>query len=291
MKTMELVRLLDIPEEVEKQLADYENSREIIIPDDLISRILERSQWDDSIKKLQELLGDDPAGIKILWELLHIVSTYSYEEYGKRGIPDDIFIATMKFCTRYLREHDKHFGEYKFKEAWWFPRQISLCEYRIGALEYEFVDGEEREIAIHIPADADMRKESVARSLEEFEQFKKRYYPQWENVSMTCDTWMLMPELKEFLGEDSNIIAFQDLFEIDIVNHDATWYRNWIFPGAGSVDTDLPEDTTLQRSLKKYLLAGNKFGVAKGHLVRNVSSVELVCAAKGGRPGSVKGMT
>lgn len=263
---MELVRLLDIPREVEEQLAAYEHSREILLPDELLGRILKRSQWDGGMQKLQELLGDDPAGVKILWELLHIAGTYSYMEYGKRGIGDDVFIATMKFCTRSLREHDKHFGEYKFTEAWWFPRQISLCEYRIGALEYEFVDGEEREIAIHIPADADMRKDSIARSLEEFKQFRDKYYPEWENVIMTCDTWMLMPELKELLGEDSNIVAFQNLFAIDIVNYDAMWYRNWIFPGAGSADEDLPEDTTLQRKLKEYLLAGKKFGVAKGHL-------------------------
>lgn len=133
-------------------------------------------------------------------------------------------------------------------------------------MEYEFIDGEEKEIAIHIPSDADLRSQAVARSLEEFAQFVKKYYPAWENVPMTCDTWMLMPELKELLGEDSNIVAFQNLFTIDIVNYNATWYMGWIFPGAESVDENLPEKTTLQRRLKKYLLEGKKFGIAKGHL-------------------------
>ncbi len=266
METMELVRLLEIPEEAAKQLADYEQNRDLTISEALTGQILERSQWEDGIKKLQELLGDDPAGVKILWELLHIVCTYSYGEYIKRGIPEEIFIATMKFCTRFLRERYKTFRDYNFVWAWWFPREVSLCEYRIGALEYEFIDGEEKEIAIHIPSDADLRSQAVARSLEEFAQFVKKYYPAWENVPMTCDTWMLMPELKELLGEDSNIVAFQNLFTIDIVNYNATWYMGWIFPGAESVDENLPEKTTLQRRLKKYLLEGKKFGIAKGHL-------------------------
>lgn len=75
-----------------------------------------------------------------------------------------------------------------------------------------------------------------------------------------------MPELKEMLGKESNIIAFQNLFEIDTVDYDATWYMKWIFPGIENIDESLPERTTLQRKMKKYLLDGKKFGVAKGHL-------------------------
>ena len=44
----------------------------------------------------------------------------------------------------------------------------ALAEYRIGALEYEFVDGEEREIAVHIPSDADMSVQSIQSSLAYF---------------------------------------------------------------------------------------------------------------------------
>ena len=94
------------------------------------------------MRQLQSLWDDDPDGIKILWEQLNIVSGYTYGEYCKRGIPEEVFAATMKFCTRFLREHYKTFGFYKYVCAWWFPRQMSLNEFRIGALEYEFIDGE-----------------------------------------------------------------------------------------------------------------------------------------------------
>ncbi len=266
MKNTELYRMLEIPDEVEKQLINYGKSRNVSIPNVIINKILKRDEWNEGIQELQELLEDDSDGIKILWELLNIISNYSYEEYRKRNISNDIFVATMKFCTRFLHEYHQTFQTYKFVWEQWFPRQISLNEYRIGALEYEFVDAENREIEVHIPSDADLRKRSVAQSIKNFNEFRAKHYPGWKTVKLTCNTWMLMPELKEMLGKESNIIAFQNLFEIDTVDYDATWYMKWIFPGIENIDESLPEKTTLQRKMKKYLLDGKKFGVAKGHL-------------------------
>ena len=266
MKNTELYGMLEIPDEVEKQLINYGKSRNVSIPNVIINKILKRDEWNAGIQELQELLEDDSDGIKILWELLNIISNYSYEEYRKRNISNDIFVATMKFCTRFLHEYHQTFQTYKFVWEQWFPRQISLNEYRIGALEYEFVDAENREIEVHIPSDADLRKRSVAQSIKDFNTFRAKHYPGWKTVKLTCNTWMLMPELKEMLGKESNIIAFQNLFEIDTVDYDATWYMKWIFPGIENIDESLPERTTLQRKMKKYLLDGKKFGVAKGHL-------------------------
>lgn len=266
MDNNKLYELLEIPEEVTKQLATYEKTRSKEIPDDIYTKLFLRTEWDEGVKELQTFLGDDPDGIKILWEQLNIVSSYTCGEYIKRGISENILIATMKFCTRFLHEHYRNFGTYKYVWAWWFPRQISLCEYRIGALEYEFVEGTEREIAVHIPSDADMGIKSIQRSLSDFYQFRDKYFSQWKDVPLTCDSWMLMPELRQFLNADSNIVAFQKMFEIDTIDRNATWYMGWIFPGCDKVDDTLPENTLLQRELKQYLLAGNVFGIAKGHI-------------------------
>ena len=262
----ELYEILDIPGEVQAKLYEYGAGRESDIPNELFRMLLCRSQWVKGVAELKSFLGDDPDGIKILWEQLHIAGEYSYGEYVKRGISQDIFTATMKFCTRFLHEHFRNFGIYKYTQAGWFPRQLSLLEYRVGALEYEFVDGEEREIAVHIPSDANLSKDFVRRSLDNFYAFRSRYFPDWDGIKLTCCSWMMAPALQLLLGENSNIVAFQRLFEIDSVDLDATWFIKWIYPGYLLADETLPEKTTLQRELKKYLLAGNKFGVAKGHI-------------------------
>lgn len=266
MENKQLYELLEIPNDVVALLNKYEAAREQDIPSEIYDKLFKRTEWEYGIKELQSFLGDDPDGSKILWEQLNIVSKCSYDEYVSKGISKDIFVNTMKFVTRFLYDHHHTWGTYKYVWAWWFPRQMSLSEYRIGALEYEFVDGDEREIAVHIPADADMSRLSVQQSLSDFYDFRNKYYEDWKDVKLTCDTWMLMPELEEFLGEDSNIVAFQKLFDIEYIDREATWYMGWIFPGYSEMDDKLPEKTLLQRRLKKYILEGNKFGVAKGHI-------------------------
>ena len=153
-----------------------------------------------------------------------MVCQYTYGEYVSREISEDIFIATMKFCTRFLYEHDNIWGTFKYVWAWWFPRQIMVQEFRVGALEYEFIDGREREVAVHIPSDADMSRDSIQASLAAFYQFRETYYPEWKDVKLTCDTWMLMPEHQAFLGESSRIVGFQKMFEIEQINREETWY-------------------------------------------------------------------
>lgn len=277
-----LYELLDIPRQVRGRLDEYGADRKDALPDEIYRRLFSRGEWDRGVKELQAFLGEDTDGIHILWEQLNIVSSYTYDEYVRRGISEDIFVDTMKFCTRFLQEYHMNFGEYKYVQAGWFPRQMSLREFRIGALEYEFIDTEdpaEREIGVHIPSDADMGRQSVQQSLQEFKSFRDIFFPEWQGVRFTCLTWMLMPELRDILPPGSNIIAFQDLFEIDSVDTDATWYMEWIYPGHGEIDEELPERTSLQRELKKYLLAGNKFGVAKGHICPGEGDAEELFSA------------
>lgn len=261
-----LYELLELPHEVRTLLNAYGAERTQEIPEEIYCTLFVREKWDEGIKELQCYLGDDPAGMKILWEQLNILCQYTYGEYVKRGISEDIFTATMKFCTRFLYEHYAVWGTFKYVWAWWFPRQIAVQEFRIGALEYELIDGEEREVAVHIPSDADMSADSVQASLSAFYSFRETYYEDWKDVKLTCDTWMLMPELQEFLGMNSRIVAFQRLFQVDDINREATWYMGWIYPGYDVVDDKLPEKTLLQRKLKKYLLEGKKFGIARGHI-------------------------
>lgn len=121
---------------------------------------------------------------------------------------------------------------------------------------------------VHIPSDADMSVASIQESLSAFYEFRKKYFASWVDVKLTCDSWMMMPDLEKILREDSNILAFQRRFEIDSIDREATWYMGWIYPGYDAVDSNLPEKTGLQRELKKYLLAGNRFGIAKGHMVQ-----------------------
>lgn len=266
MDNSKLFHMLDFPVEVTEALEAYGKSRVLQIPKDIKENLFKRVCWEAAVVELKELLGEDEYGYKILWELLHLVCKHTYAQYQKKGISDEIFVATMKFCTRYLEEHYRNFGMYCFTMAWWFPRELAFLEFRVGELEYEFVQGTEREIHIHIPSDADLRKASVVASIRAFYEFRSKYFAEWEEVRLVCDSWLLAPVLKEFLDETSNILAFQDMFELDVINTEATWFMSFVFPGHSEVTENLPERTSLQRKMKAHLLEGKPVGVAKGHL-------------------------
>lgn len=224
MDNSELFHMLDFPVEVTDALEAYGKSRVLQIPKDIKENLFKRVCWEAAVVELKELLGEDEYGYKILWELLHLVCKHTYAQYQKKGISDEIFVATMKFCTRYLEEHYRNFGMYCFTMAWWFPRELAFYE------------------------------------------FRSKYFTEWEEVRLVCDSWLLAPVLKEFLDETSNILAFQDMFELDVINTEATWFMSFVFPGHSEVTENLPERTSLQRKMKAHLLEGKKVGVAKGHL-------------------------
>ena len=267
MNHSDLYQMLDIPAEVIKQLNAYQEKRNFTITMELQSRLLSRLEWDEAVKELQSLLEEDSYGFKLLYEMLDIVCTYSYPKYKEMGISDDIFVATMKFITRFLEWHKEYHGEYKFTQGPWFPREMSCVEFRVGVLEYEFVEAETREIAMHIPSDAKFDPESVLCSLKEFAVFRDTYFPDWKGITFTCDTWMLAPAMEELLNETSNVLAYKHMFELDVIDQEATWFMGFIYPGhAGNETKLLPENTGLQKRAKEYLLSGKKIGVAKGHL-------------------------
>ena len=73
--------------------------------------------------------------------------------------------------------------------------------------------------------------------------------------------------LKDLLDEDSNILAFQNMFDIVSVDYESMKFMKWVFPGYENIDDKLPEETTIQRRMKNYLLKGKNPGCAKGYLI------------------------
>ena len=136
----DLYQILELPADVVEQLNKYETERTFRLPTELQKRLLSRTDWDEAVKELQGLLEEDTHGFKLLYEMLDLVCTYSYPKYKEIGISDEIFVATMKFITRFLEWHKTYHGEYKFIQGPWFPREMSCIEFRVGALEYEFID-------------------------------------------------------------------------------------------------------------------------------------------------------
>ncbi len=88
-------------------------------------------------------------------------------------------------------------------------------------------------------------------------------------VIFCCDSWLLYPEHRKFLPENSNILRFMDDFEIVSSHESDEFHSGWRVFGK---DSDLPleqlpEKTSLQKAYKKWLIDGNKAGGGYGIIV------------------------
>lgn len=263
MTVEELAKNLGLAKEVIETVSENDRNTDYSLIESSCNLLLEPKTWEAGVKELQEYCGDDPKGMKILAVYLNCIAK-TYDIYMEKGIPQEIFYATMGFIPRFLNSHMQAWGEYAFTWAWWMPRQISMNEFRIGEFEYEFFDDNGiKKMWIHIPSDAKIAESDISAVY----PFLEKYYPEYEGEQIVCDSWLLSPALKELLPATSNIIAFQNQFRVTRTDWDSPWFMGWIWSRSDMPIEELPENTSLQRNVKKHLMAGGKIGSAYGEYI------------------------
>ena len=111
------------------------------------------------------------------------------------------------------------------------------------------------------------RTGAVDASLAEARAFFCKYFPAFADAEYVCESWMLSPALGEILPETSRVRRFSERFSVVFREEDSPAFRDWIFPWAVTAPVgELPEETSLQRAVKRHLLAGGKIGWAEGVL-------------------------
>ena len=72
-----------------------------------------------------------------------------------------------------------------------------------------------------------------------------------------CASWLLNPRLKQILGAQSRIVQFGECFVKYPIQDAGVGVLNFVFDKVPDDLTDLPENTSLQRKLKKLYLEGD----------------------------------
>lgn len=228
--------------------------------------LFDHKRYETGLKEVKSVLGADEDGMK-LFVYLSRCAMQTYRHYEEKGIEEAVYWDTMKFLSRFIADDLRKSGKLVFRWGWWFPRQLSMREFRLGALEYEMSeDANGKKIFLHIPSDADLSERSVSHSIGAAKSFFEKYYPDFAGADMYCDSWMLAPALREVLPESSNIMNFRRRFEVIRVNEDSKAFLEWIYPDPSVSHSMLPETTSLQRNVKSRLLSGGKIGWALGRM-------------------------
>lgn len=252
--------------EIKKRVMDFAEGFDFSAVDQLLKAFRNYERMGEARKQLQAILSEDADQVKMLACMLK-ASADLYDVYQRRGICDQIYFDTMRCYTRFLDETCEMTGRLYFDRAWWTVRQAGGHLFRIGALEYEIEPVDDRTVlSIHIPSDADLSPPGVDRSLGAAKEFFRAYCPRLENAEYRCRSWLLDRRLQGILNRDSNIARFQDRFAIIDEGEVDTEYYEWLFHTKSAEITSFPENTSLQRNVKRYLLSGGAIRNTYGKL-------------------------
>ena len=110
-------------------------------------------------------------------------------------------------------------------------------------------------IKFHIPRGANFDPAHVDESMEQGWALCKQYYPECDFRKIVCTSWMLDPKLLDILPEHAKIAQFIRKF-ILFPSRDTAGNAcmSYVWPGETCPTEELPENTSLQRGIKRMML-------------------------------------
>lgn len=159
----------------------------------------------------------------------------------------------------------------RISQMLWGAYIIDVRIIEVGRLQFErefvnpLTNAKEDIVKIHIPKGERLEYNLVLKSLKDAKEYVKKYFG-LVDVDYYCESWLLSLDILKIVDVNSNIYKFNKLFEILDIKDGLKDVLNFVFNEGDITDyTKLKENTSLQRKLKKEILAGNKIykGVAK----------------------------
>ena len=203
--------------------------------------------------------------------------TIKEKNYDKEQIDIQKYNINMTVITDNIR---LNLDGIRFSQMLWGSYFMKGYIVQKGRLQYEvsprnknrldqYFTGNNEYIKIHIPRGNSLDYDEVKSSLNNMDDYIKRYFPETKNKKLIyfTNSWLLSKEVKEILNENSNIVKFQSLFSIieDIENKED--FLKFVFDASSDTNLkDLKEDTSLQRELKRKLMNNEKLHIGLGIL-------------------------
>lgn len=267
-----------------------ELERRIRLPEEA-GRVAERMQINAAEYEEQKRLFDEDLNVfienwkkredKYEWALKFylMLACDTHKIYNEKGIAEDIFDRSFYDITIWCEECYRKYRRYGLEEVWWIAQSVKMNLYRLGRLQFEpyslnkdiktsagILKQGTHVLNVHIPAGESLDYEKCLESFRMAETFFKNN--QDKNLYL-CDSWLLSPRLKEVLEDESNILKFQNMFEIVSVYESYPQAEQRVFLDVKEDKSQYPEDTSLRKRLKRYLLDGKNPGIGIG-VIENI---------------------
>ena len=199
---------------------------------------------------------------------------------AEHGIPDEVTWTTLADLGRNLAVDRRMNGTGWPIMAQWLTLHVRGGLYELGRLQYQRgpispaiaraagLSGDTWALGLHIPESGPLTPEAIDESLGLARDFFPRHFPDEEYRIATCGSWLLDPQLAEYLPADSNMVRFQRRFQLapDLVDAGIEIFR-FVFRRIDAELDELPQDSTLERAVVAHVRAGRVVARPQG-LVR-----------------------
>ncbi len=197
-----------------------------------------------------------------------------YEEFQKKNISEDIYFDTFYDITLWSNIYYDKDGGFGLDWLDWFILHIEMKLFRLGRLQFETTVLKEDiriddlyykkgtdVLSVHIPEGESLNIDSCKNSFRKAKEFFGSKYNMF-----FCESWLLSPNLKNILSEESNIIKFQNKFRVYNTIYSYRQAEERIF-GEILEDKEMySEKTSLQKKAKEYLRLHDDLGIGLGVL-------------------------
>ena len=200
------------------------------------------------------------------------------QKFREMGIGQTVLYDTLSDLKLWTDVWYDQSGELGLMETGWLSNHFSGKLFRLGRLQ--FCMGKAMEdvpayglkqndpvIEIHIPAGEPMGIEACKASITGARSFFAQHFPEYAYRCFTCHSWLLDKSLEAFLDRDSNILAFQGIFDV-VSAEKSDALLKYIF-GWGTDREVLPlckPASSLAKCVQNHALSGGKFYVGYGVL-------------------------
>lgn len=178
--------------------------------------------------------------------------------HAARGVPEEVSWATLSDLGRHTAIGRMLYGSGGLRDSGWLSLHFTGRIYELGRLQFDC--HREQELGVHIPATGPLVPEACDESFARAAAF-------FDARDAVCTSWLLDPQLADYLSADSNIVRFQRRFELVDEGEEADDdVLRFVF---STLDPDLdrlPQRTTLERALVAHMRAGGHWRGPTGRL-------------------------
>jgi len=199
--------------------------------------------------------------------------------HADHGVPEAVSRTTLADLGRTLAVDRRMKGEGWPHRFQWLTLHVRGGIYELGRLQFQRDGGRpaapgadapgphDLALALHIPESGPLTPERCDESFRLAREFFPRHFPDEPYRVVTCGSWLLDPQLAQYLPPESNIIRFQRRFQLLPGGQDGNRdVLRFVFHTFTTPLDELPQRTSLERAAVAHMKAGGRWQTRTGWL-------------------------